>query len=216
MISNIQSANDISLHNHESILSLIPLKLISSIHSNHIENNRSGNQILSKGKLPNYFHENSLKSIHNIYKKFSNKNLINTYLPIANIQQDIPTVPKQTDTFLHRLVNKFFSITNIKNQKSSHNKRRQQQQRSIKKLKSIKHCHICRKHRNHLSILPSDSLEYPIQSSMIYNTNANTTVEKTSKSFLSLSKFRNLNSLQKQSILSAIELIFDTLISNYH
>jgi len=87
MVSEIKAASDTRLHQNESISSLVPLEFISSINSDNIRKYRSGNKISSKEKIHNYSLENSIKSINDNYQRFSNKNLINTHFPIANIQQ---------------------------------------------------------------------------------------------------------------------------------
>lgn len=216
MISKIKSASHTRLYDQESASSLIPLKFISLINSDNIEKYRSGNNISSREKFHNYSCQTSIKSLNDTYRKISN----NTHFPIVNIQQDTPTVPKKADTFIHRLVNKFFSITNTnENHQDSSRIKRKRRRRCLKSIKtnnnnnSTKHCNVCRKHRNCFSTIPSDSLEYPSQSSKIFNTNAVTTQKSLPK--IQLKKFRTLNNSQYQTILSAIELIFDTLISNY-
>jgi hypothetical protein len=179
----------------------------------------------------------------------------------------LPTVPKQGGTFIHRFVNKFFSMTNtnqntfdkaknknglfpmkrirrermntlvksddshiflnIKQNRPLTSKRRKRRQRS-----NNKHCVVCRKYRNCFSILPmnkiqplpADSLEYTFEPPMIFNTNATTTQQNnpvlTSKPAISspkiqLQKIRSIDETQCQTIASAVELIFDTLMSNY-
>jgi hypothetical protein len=87
MISEIKAASDTHLHKHESKSSLVPLQFISSINSDNIRKYRSGNKISSKEKIHNYSLQSSIKSINDNYQKFSNKNLINTHFPIANIQR---------------------------------------------------------------------------------------------------------------------------------
>jgi len=157
-----------------------------------------------------------------------------------------PTVPKQAGTFLHRLVDKFFSMTNTNKNKRNlsrikqkpmnttlsdnsytfvnltSKKRRRQRLKTIRnKNNTNKDCVICRRYRNCFSILPSNS-----QSPIIFNTNATTTTTRKTHSILAtepfislpkiqLEKLRTLNPLQYQTIISAVELIFDTLISNY-
>jgi hypothetical protein len=53
------------------------------------------------------------------------------------------------------------------------------------------------------------------QSPLIFNTNATTTSLLPTEPKIQLEKFRTLNESQSQTIASAVELIFDTLISNY-
>jgi hypothetical protein len=186
------------------------LKLISSKYP-------SGNNISSK---ENNHQSNSIND--NNYQKFSNNHLINTHLPIATIQQgkfQSPTVPKQAGTFIHRLVNKFFSISNTKtdlsrikqkqlNTNDSHTilnlapkKRRRQ------RLKTTQNnpCNVCRRYRNRCSIS---------QSPIIFNTNATTTQSVLVSEPCLFEKRRTLNASQSQIIASAVELIFDTLLSN--
>lgn len=110
-------------------------------------------------------------------------------------------------------------------------KRRKRRQRS-KIITNNKHCIACRKYRNCCSILPmnkvqplpADSIDYTSQSSMIFNSNAATAgknhIGLTTESpiplpKLELEKKRTLNESQCQTIVSAAELIFDILISNY-
>ncbi len=155
-----------------------------------------------------------------------------------------PSVPKQAGTFFHRLVNKFLSMTNTNRTRikrkpknkilsddshifvniTSKKPRRQRLKTTIRKNHINQHCHICRQYRNCFSILPTDSLEYPSQSPMIFNSNATTTPKNpsvlTHKPSVSLpkiqfEKLRTLNQSQCQTIASAVQLIFDTLISNY-
>jgi hypothetical protein len=162
----------------------------------------------------------------------------------SSSSSQLPTVPKQAGTFFHRLVDKFFSITNTNENKRNLSrikrkqmntrfandsytfvnltpkKRRRQRLKPIKnKNNTNKDCVVCRKYRNCFSILPSNS-----QSPIIFNTNATTTLKTHSilatEPFISLpriqlEKLRTLNPLQYQTIISAVELIFDTLISNY-
>jgi hypothetical protein len=164
----------------------------------------------------------------------------------------LPSVPKQAGTFIHRFVNKFFSITNTnQNQKQfsrtkrikrkqmntslntriNHTPLKQQQRLKITTNKN-KHCSVCRKYRNCFSILPmnkiqplpTDSLDYTSESPRIINTNATTTrknhsdlnsTPSISLPTMHLQKIRMLNQSQCQTIASAVELIFDTMISNY-
>jgi hypothetical protein len=150
-----------------------------------------------------------------------------------------PTVPKQAGTFLHRLVNKFLSMTNTNRTRvkrkqrnkilpndshtfvniTSKKPKRQRLKTTIRKNHTDRHCHICRKYRNRFSILPTDSLECPSQSPMIFNSNAITTpsVVTTHKPSpkIQFEKLRTLNPSQCRTIASAVQLIFDTLISNY-
>ena len=181
----------------------------------------------------------------------------------------LPTVPKQAGTFIHRLVNKFFSMASTNQNKNkvfpmkritreqlntscktrclsddSHtflniasnqpltSKRRKRRQRIKLTTNNSKHCVVCRRYRNCFSMspmnqvhpLPTDSLQYAFESPMILNTNATTIQQNksvlTTKSSILLPKIqlqkeRTLNEVQCQTIASAVELIFDTLISNY-
>ncbi len=160
----------------------------------------------------------------------------------------MPTVPKQAGTFIHRFVNKFFSMTNtneniqdlsrIKRKQMNTTlsndsrtcrnltlkKRRRQRLKPTRNKNTNKHCDVCRRYRNCFSILPTDPYEYTSQSPMIFNTNATTTLKTHSglatKPSISLPKIqfekrRALNESQYQTIVSAVELIFDTFMSNY-
>lgn len=138
-----------------------------------------------------------------------------------------PTVPKQAGTFLHRLVNKFLSMTDT-NQKKSHARQRQKKvnvpnntyvttkKRRRQPLKSMaKKNHI---HRNYLPNVPPDSLE--CLSSVMLNSNALTTSKSPpiliqNPSRIPLENTRTLNPSQCQTIASAVQLIFNTLIFNY-
>jgi hypothetical protein len=262
MVSIAKAVSDTHLHQHKSTSLLLPLDHISSINSNNILKYRSGNNISSRKRIHNHSFQNPMQSINDNYQRFSNNNLINTHFPIVNIKQDkssnfdlkqlisktsssqIPTVPKQAGTFIHRLLNKFFSITNINQNKKglSRTKRIKHTRIASKRIKrrqrsklttNNKHCVVCRKYRNCFSILPmnkiqplpTDSLDYTSQSPVILNSNAMTTLKNhsaltTEPSILSLPKIqlekkRTLNESQCQTIASAVELIFDTLISNY-
>ncbi|CAF0737550.1 unnamed protein product [Rotaria sordida] len=126
MVSETKVATGTNLHPHKSISSLLQLELLSSLNSDNHLKYQSENNISSKKKFHNNLLQNSLESINDNYQRFSNNNLINTHLPIANMPQDstiitktsscqLPAVPKQAGTFIHRLVNKFFLMTN-KNQ----------------------------------------------------------------------------------------------------
>jgi len=87
MVSETQVASDTRLHQHESIPSLVPLKLIPSINSDNIRKYRSGNNISAREKVHHYSPDSSIRSVNENDQKFSNKYLINTHFPIANIQQ---------------------------------------------------------------------------------------------------------------------------------
>jgi hypothetical protein len=194
MLSEIKAASDTYLHQHGSISSLVPLKLISS---EKIRKYPSGNNISSKEKL---------NSINDNYQKFSNNHLINTHLPIANIQQgkfQSPTVPKQAGTFIHRLVNKFFSISNTNNSHTILNLAPKKRRRQRLKTTQNNHCNVCRKYRNRC------------QSPIIFNTNATTTQSVLVSEPCLFKKRRTLNASQSQTIASAVELIFDTLMQSY-
>ncbi|UJR28670.1 hypothetical protein I4U23_009899 [Adineta vaga] len=249
MVSLTKAASDTHLHHHKTTSLSIPLELLPPEKSHNISKYRSGNNILSRKRLYNYSVQQSGESINTNYQKFSNNQLVTTHFPIANIPQDsillrqrsstiqFPTVPSQAGTFIHRLVNKFFSITNINQKKktlsrlkrknkrnlsddsltcihlSSTRKQQRRRQKQRPKLISNKNdCTICRKYRNCFSILSQDLCESP----MILNSNATTTtIPCMSISKYPLEKKRTLNDAQCQIITSAIELIFDTLISNY-
>ncbi|CAF3506339.1 unnamed protein product [Adineta steineri] len=267
MVPIKKAASDTHLHHqHKSISVLLPLDPNLS---------RNSNNISSRQKTHNYSFE---KSIGDKYEIFLNNSLISTHFPIANIQQDtivvsktssstqLPTVPKQAGTFIHRLVNKFFSISNTNQNKknvsrlkriqheqtnmnilntrnisddshtylniSSKKRKRRQQQRS-KPMTNNKNCAVCRKYRNHFSTssinkiqsLPKHSFVCTSQSPVIFNSNATTTqnhqLTLTTESSVTLIKTQlekkqtSLNRSQCQIIASAVELIFDTLISNY-
>ncbi|CAF3458811.1 unnamed protein product [Rotaria sp. Silwood1] len=271
MLSETQVTSDTNLHQHESKSSL--LQLVSSINSDNLLKYRSEKNILTKKRNYNNLLRNSLESINDNYQKCSNNNLIITHFPIANTPQDsilitktsscqLPAVPKQVDTFIHRLVNKFFLMTNknpnenkiypkkqIKRKKmnkklntrnlsdDSHtflniiSKKRRRTQRKHSKMitNNNQHCTVCRKYRNNFSVVPINKIQvsptdYTAESSKITNTNAianrKTCSMLTSEPLISLSKIqlekiRTLNESQCQAIASAVERIFDILISNY-
>ncbi|CAF2494796.1 unnamed protein product [Rotaria sp. Silwood2] len=273
MVSETKVTSDTNSHQHESTLSLLQLELSSSKNSDNLLKYRSENNMSSKKKIYNSLLQNSLESINNNYQRFSNNNLIHTHFPIANMSQDstiitktsscqLPAVPKQAGTFIHRFVNKFFLMTNknknkkcpMKHIKRKHmnmklntrnlsddshtflniisKKRRQRrrgQQHSKITTNNNQHCTVCRKYRNNFSIVPMNKMQvsatdYPTESSQIVNTNATTNRKTrsilTSETLPTLSKIRfekirTLNESQCQTIVSAVGLIFDTLISNY-
>ncbi|CAF3586181.1 unnamed protein product [Rotaria sordida] len=273
MVSETKVATGTNLHPHESISSLLQLELISSLNSDNHLKYQSENNISSKKKFHNNLLQNSLESINDNYQRFSNNNLINTHLPIANMPQDstiitktsscqLPAVPKQAGTFIHRLVNKFFLMTNKNQNKKklcpvkqikrkqmntrlntrilsddshtflniiSKKRQRKRRQHSIVITNNNQHCPVCRKYRNNFSIVPINAIQvlstdYSSELSKIVNSNATTTRKNrsilTTEPLISLpkiqlEKLRTLNESQCQKIASAVELIFDTLISNY-
>ncbi|CAF1591365.1 unnamed protein product [Rotaria magnacalcarata] len=109
-------------------------------------------------------------------------------------------------------------------------KRQRRQQCSKNTTNNNQHCTVCRKYRNSFSIVPISqiqvlSTDYISESSHIINTNAIVNHRKqrsvlTVEPFISLprtqlEKIRSLNESQCQTIASAVELIFDSLMSNY-
>ena len=148
----------------------------------------------------------------------------------CTISSQSPTVPKQAGTFLHRLVNKFLSMTDTNQKKSNRSHARQRQKKVIipnntyvttkkrrrQPLKSnAKKNHIP---RNYLPHVPPDSLE--CLSSVMLNSNAlitskNPPILIQNPSKIPLANPRTLNPSQCQTIASAVQLIFNTLISNY-
>ena len=119
------------------------------------------------------------------------------------------------------LSNNSHSFVNITSKKP----RRQRIKSTNRKNPVNENCHICRQYRHYFSMLPTDTLECPPQSPMIFNGNATITPKNpsvlthqpsVSLPKIQLEKLRNLNPHQCQTIASAVQLIFDTLISNYH
>lgn len=216
MVSETKALSDTQLQRHDSLSSDVPLKLISSINSHR---NSS---------------EHFIRSIH------SNENLIQTHFPIAKIPTGIlgisssyrlPTVPKQAGTFLHRLVNKFLSLTNINPKKNNRIRVKQRQRNTresadgstfvniatkkrkhqrlktlVKKNRIVQQCQICQRNQNYLPNLPTDSLECfsPVTLNNNPLNHPSIPIRKPS-----------LSSSQCQTIVSAVQLIFDTLLSNY-
>lgn len=197
MVSIIKAASDTHIPYRK------PLQLLPSANTSGIYKDFSGNNVPSRKRL-----HQQLKESH--YQ------LLTTHFPVANILQgqfycqdslklrkkssvQLPTVPNQAGTFIHRLLNEFFSITNINQNKTRLKRRRKRSKRDD--------CLICRKYRTHLS-------NDPCQLPMIQNSNA-ATRSSTDQIASSMKKRRSLTNPQCQTIASAVELIFHTLLSNY-
>ncbi|CAF1002130.1 unnamed protein product [Adineta ricciae] len=190
MMSIIKAASDTDIPHRK------PLQLLSSVNTSGIYKDHSGNNVSSRKRL----HQQSKKPQYQ---------LLTTCFPVVNILQDslklrkkssvqLPTVPNQAGTFIHRLLNEFFSITNINQNKSRLKQRRKRSKKDD--------CLICRKYRNHFS---SDSCQLP----PIQNSNAATRFSP-DEIVPSMEKRRSLTDSQCQIIASAVELIFHTLLSN--
>ena len=262
MTRETKAASDTHVQQCSSVSSLLVSEGISSIHSGYALNCQSGNHVSLRRIAAHGAVHTPVRSIDEEDIRCIDYDPIAAHFPIANIQKggvpwpasscDLPSVPNQAGTFIHRLVKKFFSITSTSQKlfdrstgtqthlslmkrtrvkptdallktrilsAESHSdwkmtSKSRRERRRQRRSNNYRSCAACRQYWHCFSnpphSLPADSLECNSNSPPAMNNNRRTT-----EGSMTFCKEQRLNEVQRENIGSAVELIFDTLISTY-